>query len=98
MPPVISGAALAHTGAPYRAVGSAHSAWGWRDQRHLLRLQRGEPVMYMNGDDAHRRGLADHDRARVFNDTGAFVIRVKPSPPLQPGQVVIYHAVEVERT
>ncbi len=82
---------------PLRLSGG-HTRWSihaiWRDQRHLLRLQRGEPVMYMNSDDARRRGLKDHDLARVFNDTGTFVIRVKPSPSLQPGQVVVYHAWE----
>jgi steroid C-25 hydroxylase alpha subunit len=82
---------------PLRLSGG-HTRWSihaiWRDQRHLLRLQRGEPVMYMNDDDARRRGLTDHDMARVFNDTGAFAIRVKPSHQVQPGQVIIYHAWE----
>jgi DMSO reductase family type II enzyme molybdopterin subunit len=82
---------------PLRLSGG-HTRWSvhaiWRDQRHLLQLQRGEPVMYMNADDARRRGLADHDTARVYNDTGTFFIRVKPTPALQPGQVVVYHAWE----
>jgi DMSO reductase family type II enzyme molybdopterin subunit len=82
---------------PLRLSGG-HTRWSvhaiWRDQRHLLRLQRGEPVMYMNVEDAKRRGLKDHDRVRVFNDTGTFFIRVKPAPPLPPGQVVVYHAWE----
>jgi len=38
--------------------------------------------------------LGNHDRARVFNDVGTFVIRVKPSPSVQPGEVIIYHAWE----
>ena len=82
---------------PLRLSGG-HTRWSvhgmWRDQRHLLRLQRGEPVMYMNVDDARQRGLGNHDRARVFNDVGTFVIRVKPSPSVQPGEVIIYHAWE----
>jgi nitrate reductase alpha subunit len=82
---------------PLRLTGG-HTRWSihaiWRDQRHMLRLQRGEPVMYMNSDDARRRGLQDHDRASVFNDVGRFFIRVKPSPAVQPGQVIIYHAWE----
>ncbi len=82
---------------PLRLTGG-HTRWSihgiWRDQRHMLHLQRGEPVMYMNSDDARSRGLRDHDLARVFNDAGAFVIRVKPSPAVQPGQVVVYHAWE----
>jgi DMSO reductase family type II enzyme molybdopterin subunit len=82
---------------PLRLTGG-HTRWSihgiWRDQRHMLRLQRGEPVMYMNGNDARGRGIGDHDLAHVFNDTGSFFIRVKHSPSLQPGQVVIYHAWE----
>jgi DMSO reductase family type II enzyme molybdopterin subunit len=82
---------------PLRLSGG-HTRWSvhaiWRDQRHMLRLQRGEPVMYMNIDDARQRGLQDHDVVRVFNDTGTFVIRVKPSRQVQPGEVIIYHAWE----
>ena len=82
---------------PLRLSGG-HTRWSvhgiWRDQRHMLRLQRGEPVMYMSIDDARRRGLQDHDLARVFNDVGTFVIHVKPSPSLPPGEVIIYHAWE----
>ena len=82
---------------PLRLSGG-HTRWSihaiWRDQRHLLRLQRGEPVMYMSRGDAERRGLSDHDYARVFNDTGTFTIRVKPASGVQPGQVIIYHAWE----
>lgn len=82
---------------PLRLTGG-HTRWSvhaiWRDQRHLLRLQRGEPVMYMAVADAARRGLGDHDLARVYNDTGEFHVRVKPSPSLQPGQVILYHAWE----
>ncbi|MFQ5666990.1 MAG: molybdopterin-dependent oxidoreductase [Candidatus Binatia bacterium] len=82
---------------PLRLTGG-HTRWSvhaiWRDQRHLLRLQRGEPVMYMHSEDARRRGLKDHEMVRVFNDTGTFLIRVKLSPAVQPGQVIIYHAWE----
>jgi len=82
---------------PLRMLGG-HTRWSihgfWRDQRHMLRLNRGEPVMYMNNDDAQRRGLNDHDQARVFNDVGTFVIRVKPSPSIPPGTVLVYHAWE----
>ncbi len=63
---------------------------------NMLRLQRGQPVMYMNMDDAEKRDIKDqYDYVRVYNDVGSFHIHVKPSPPaLQPGQVVIYHAWE----
>ncbi len=60
----------------------------------MLRLQRGEPVLYMNKDDALARHVNDGDRARIFNDVGAFECAVKVAPSLQPGQVAIYHAWE----
>ncbi len=82
---------------PLRLTGG-HTRWSihaiWRDQRHMLRLQRGQPVMYMNIDDAEKRDVKDNDYVRVYNDVGSFHIHVKPSPALQPGQVVIYHAWE----
>ncbi len=60
----------------------------------LLRLQRGEPVLYISSGDAERRAIKDHDRVRVFNDVGSFVARAKVSPCLQPGQATIYHSRE----
>jgi len=82
---------------PLRMTGG-HTRWSihtlWRGQADLLRLQRGEPVLYMNADDAAARGIADNDRVRTFNDVGKFECLVKSAPSLQPGQVVIYHAWE----
>ncbi len=79
-------------------LSGGHTRWSvhsmWRDQRHMLRLQRGEPLLYMNPGDAKRRGVSDHDRVRVANDVGAFEVRVKITPSMQPGQVFIYHAWE----
>ena len=95
--PVHKDPPLAGGAYPLRLTGG-HTRWSvhgmWRDQRHLLRLQRGEPVMYMSVDDAKARGLGDHDMVRVFNDVGAFFIRVKAAPSVRPGQVIVYHAWE----
>jgi DMSO reductase family type II enzyme molybdopterin subunit len=75
-----------------------HNRWSihaaQRDQKPLLRLQRGEPVMYVNTDDATERGVIDGDTIRVFNDLGDFEVHAMASPSLKPGQVVIYHAWE----
>jgi DMSO reductase family type II enzyme molybdopterin subunit len=82
---------------PLRLTGG-HTRWSihaiWRANRTLLRLQRGEPVMYINPRDAEARGLRDHDVAWVRNDLGAFKVHVKLAPGVQPGQVVMYHAWE----
>ena len=82
---------------PLRMTGG-HTRWSihsiWRSNRTLLRLQRGEPVMYISTQDAETRGLQDHDLAWVQNDVGGFKVRVKLAPSVQPGQVVMYHAWE----
>ncbi|MCH8901934.1 MAG: hypothetical protein IIC88_06510, partial [Chloroflexi bacterium] len=82
---------------PLRMTGG-HTRWSihsiWRANRTLLRLQRGEPVMYVSPQDAEARGLKDHDLARVRNDVGGFKVRVKLAASIQPGQVVMYHAWE----
>ncbi len=82
---------------PLRLTGG-HTRWSihalWRTQRDLLRLQRGQPIMWINADDARARGLRDNDEARVYNDVGSFVIHVRPSPAVRPGQVIVYHAWE----
>jgi len=82
---------------PLRMTGG-HTRWSihtiWRSQPDLLRLQRGEPVLYMNADDAAARGITDNDRVRTSNDVGTFECIVKTAPSMQPGQVAIYHAWE----
>jgi DMSO reductase family type II enzyme molybdopterin subunit len=79
-------------------LSGGHTRWSihsqWRDQGPLLRLQRGEPVVYVNDRDAAARGIADHDLVRVRNDLGAFLLRAKVARTLQPGQLLIYHAWE----
>ena len=76
----------------------AHARWSihatWRDEKLLLRLQRGEPVVYLSPTDCKKRGIGDNDWIRVRNDLGSFVARAKPTDTIRPGQVHIYHAWE----
>ena len=82
---------------PLRFTGG-HTRWGihslWRDNELMLRLQRGEPLIYINPEDARARGIHDHDEVEVFNDVGRFQCRVMVTPTMQPGQVHYYHAWE----
>jgi DMSO reductase family type II enzyme molybdopterin subunit len=82
---------------PLRMTGG-HTRWSihaaWRDHDKLLQLQRGGPVVLMNPDDATERGIEDGDWVRVYNDVGQMEIQVKLTPPVKPGQVVVYHAWE----
>jgi nitrate reductase alpha subunit len=66
----------------------------WRDHALMLRLQRGEPVVYLNARDARERGIADHALVRVWNDLGEFQARAKLTGAIRPGQVHIFHAWE----
>jgi nitrate reductase alpha subunit len=79
-------------------LSGGHTRWSihaqWRDQEALLRLQRGEPVLYINDGDAAARGIADHDLVRVRNDLGSFIMRAKLGRYVQPGEVLLYHAWE----
>ncbi|MBI4518370.1 MAG: molybdopterin-dependent oxidoreductase [Deltaproteobacteria bacterium] len=75
-----------------------HTRWSihalQRADPWMLRLQRGQPCLYVSPEDAAARGIADWDRVEVANDVGRFPVRVKLSPAIRPGQVVMYHAWE----
>jgi anaerobic selenocysteine-containing dehydrogenase len=75
-----------------------HTRWSihslQRADAMMLRLQRGAPALYVSAQDARARGIADWDRVEVSNDVGHFRVRVKVSPAIRPGQVVMYHAWE----
>jgi len=79
-------------------LSGGHTRWSihsqWRDQAALLRLQRGEPVVYLNDRDAAARGIRDHDLVRLRNDLGGSILRAKIARSVQPGMVFVYHAWE----
>ena len=66
----------------------------WRTDPLMLRLQRGEPVIWVGAEDARAREIVDGDKVEVSNDVGRFLTKVKISPSVRPGQVVMYHAWE----
>jgi len=68
---------------------SIHSMY--RDDLLLLSLQRGEPDVYVNPDDARERGVVDGDIIRVFNHTGGFVAMAHVSSVVGPGDLFMYH-------
>ena len=50
--------------------------------------------MFMSASDAMTRRIENHDLVRVHNDIGEFLIRIKVSPAVRPGQVIVYHGWE----
>ena len=75
-----------------------HTRWSihgtWRDNKTLLRLQRGGPALLLSPEDAKARQIKDGDWLQVFNDVGEFKIRGKILPSVQPGSTIMYHAWE----
>jgi DMSO reductase family type II enzyme molybdopterin subunit len=82
---------------PIRLTGG-HTRWSihaiWRGHPDLLRLQRGEPSLWISAEDASHRSLRDNQRVRVRNEQGAFVVRARIAANVQPGEAILYHAWE----
>jgi dimethylsulfide dehydrogenase subunit alpha/complex iron-sulfur molybdoenzyme family reductase subunit alpha len=77
---------------------SPHTRWGihsnWRSNKYMMRLQRGEPHIYINPGLARRRGIADGGRVRVFNSLGEFYAQAKFYPSLPEDAIMMEHAWE----
>ncbi len=75
-----------------------HGRWSihstWRDNRYMLRLQRGVPIVYIHPDDAKARGIADGDWVRIHNQIGATVCLCQVLPGEKPGRLTMYHGWE----
>jgi len=77
---------------------SGHNRWSIHSlnivNSLMLQTHRGVPHLVMNDRDAAARGIADDDEVEVRNDQSSFRVRVKISPGVRPGQVVIYNGWE----
>jgi len=75
-----------------------HGRWSihstWRDSEKMLRLQRGEPVVYLNPEDMEARDIEDGDTVRIYNDLGEVEIQAKRYPSSEPGTARMYFAWE----
>ena len=63
----------------------------WRDDSLMVSLQRGEPDIYVNPEDARARNVRDGDLIRVFNNGGEFYAQAHFSNGIQPGMLFMYH-------
>jgi dimethylsulfide dehydrogenase subunit alpha/complex iron-sulfur molybdoenzyme family reductase subunit alpha len=74
---------------------SPHTRWGihtsFRANKYLMRLQRGEPFVYLNPKLAAAKGIADGGRLRVYNSVGEFFAQAKFYPSLPADAVMIEH-------
>ncbi|MCU4716956.1 nitrate reductase subunit alpha [Halapricum hydrolyticum] len=75
-----------------------HGRWSihstWRDSEKMLRLNRGEPVVFIHPDDAQRRGIEDGDRVEIYNDLSEIEAIAKIYPSSEPGTVRMWFAWE----
>lgn len=74
------------SGHPRVSVNSVHLT-----NPQLSRLHRGQPVVFMNDEDAAGLGIRDGDRVRVFNDVASFEIMASLQASISPRQVVVYY-------
>ncbi len=75
-----------------------HGRWSihstWRDNRYMLRLQRGLPIVYLHPDDATARGISDNDWVRIYNGEGEAIVKAKILPGEKSGRLTMYHGWE----
>ena len=75
-----------------------HTRWGihttWRSNKFMMRLQRGEPFVYVSPRLAQQKGIKDGGEVRVFNGIGEFYAQAKIFPNIRDNQVMMEHAWE----
>ncbi len=74
---------------------SGHNRWSIHSMnittRMIQQTHRGKPHLVMSPVDAQARGIEDDEEVRVYNDVGDFLVPVKLSPSVMPGQVICYN-------
>lgn len=75
-----------------------HARWSihstYKTSPILLRLQRGRPCLVLNPEVAARRGIADGDDVRIWNELGEAVLVAKLAPGVPKDAVVLEHGWE----
>ena len=75
-----------------------HTRWGihsnWRSNKYMMRLQRGEPNVYISPKLAKARGITDGSKVRVFNGIGEFFAQAKFYPSLPEDALMMEHGWE----
>ena len=78
---------------------SGHNRWSIHSMnitnKMMLQTHRGRPHLVMSPLDAAKRNIEDNEEVRVYNDVSDFLVPVKLSPSVQPGQVICYNGWDV---
>ncbi len=82
---------------PYLLM-TPHARWSihstYKTSPILLRLQRGRPCVMLNPEVAARKGIADGDEVRVWNDLGSAVLQAKVAASVPKDALVMEHGWE----
>jgi DMSO reductase family type II enzyme molybdopterin subunit len=82
---------------PFQLI-SCHARWSihsvWRDTPLMLKLQRGEPTIYLNPKDMDEMGISDGAWAKLSNDYDTIRMRAKASTMVRPRVAYYFHAWE----
>ncbi|MEL6265441.1 MAG: molybdopterin-dependent oxidoreductase, partial [Pseudomonadota bacterium] len=77
---------------------SPHTRWGihsnWRSNKFMMRLQRGEPNIYINPKLAAAKGITDGSKVRIFNGIGEFFAQAKFYPSIPDTAIMMEHGWE----
>jgi anaerobic selenocysteine-containing dehydrogenase len=77
---------------------SGHNRWSIHSMnitnRLMLETHQGRPFIFINDEDAAKKGIKNGEEVRVHNDMGSFRVPVKISPSVMPGQVISYNGFE----
>ncbi|MGI9479705.1 MAG: molybdopterin-dependent oxidoreductase, partial [Hyphomicrobiaceae bacterium] len=77
---------------------SPHTRWGihsnWRSNKFMMRLQRGEPNIYISPKLAAKKKITDGSKVRVFNGIGEFFAQAKFYPSLPETSIMMEHGWE----
>ena len=60
----------------------------------LLETHRGQPLVVLSSVDAAKRGIADGESVRVWNDHGDYEAMARPTGRVRPGQIIVYNGFE----
>jgi len=75
-----------------------HARWSihstYKTSQLLLRLQRGKPCVMLNPDVARKKGIADGDDVRVWNELGEAVLIAKVAASVPRDALVVEHGWE----
>ena len=79
-------------------ITSGHSRWTVHSiamgNPSLLETHRGQPLVVLSSVDAAKRGIADGESVRVWNDHGDYEAMARPTGRVRPGQIIVYNGFE----